>query len=345
MAQVLSLGEVTEDIQKALGRSFQSGNINFLIGSGASMPAIPAAGPVEQEIATLFGAGNEETARLRMYEFLAGIQEPMNALINEDENDQIAATLAQYTECITLIETILSERRTTLLPKQATIFTTNYDLLIEKASIGCPAIKLNDGFTRVPRLDNRIEYSSRNFFNTTYNTGNLYNYKVEIPCINLIKLHGSLSWQKDGDEIVFNVAAKDLLPESKTADEIAEFIETFAVVLPQTAKFRTTLMDRTYYELLRIYANELDRENTLLVTFGFSFGDEHIRDITRRALKNPTLRLIAFAYSEADKDAFAEIFAGHNNVDVIAPTDGDNIEFSQFNTMLRNLLPHGGAAI
>ncbi len=49
-------------------------------------------------------------------------------------------------------------------------------------------------------------------------------------------------------------------------------------------------MDSTYYELLRIYNNELDREGTLLVSFGFSFGDKHILDITRRALKNPTLR-------------------------------------------------------
>ena len=51
------------------------------------------------------------------------------------------------------------------------------------------------------------------------------------------------------------------------------FVDAYAVVLPQTKKFHTTLMDSTYYELLRIYANELDREGTLLVSFGFSFGD------------------------------------------------------------------------
>ena len=342
MAQVLTLGEVNNDIHKGLARSFQSGNVNFLVGSGASMPAIPAAGQIEQDIAALFEAGDEEQARSRMYEFLAGIQTPTNTLINDEDHGGLVQSLTYYADYIGIVEMILSERRTTLLPKQATIFTTNYDLLIEKASIRYPALKLNDGFTRVPSLDNRMEYSSRNFFNTTYNTGNLYSYKVEIPCINLIKLHGSLSWKKDGDEIVFSVSARDVLPNDRTADQIAAFIDDYAVVLPQTTKFRTTLMDRTYYELLRIYANELDRENTLLVTFGFSFGDEHIRDITRRALKNPTLRLVAFAHSNGDKESFEEIFSGHNNVVVIAPEDGETIGFENFNDALRGLLPKAG---
>jgi hypothetical protein len=338
MAKVLMLGEVGKDIHKGLARSFQSGNVNFLIGSGASMPAIPAAGQIEQDIAALFKAGDEEQADLRMYEFLAGIQTPTNALINDDHGG-LEQTLAHYADYIRIVEKILSERQTTLLPKQANIFTTNYDLLIEQASIGYPSLKLNDGFTRVPSLKNRMEYSSRNFFNTTYNTGNLYSYKVEIPCVNLIKLHGSLSWKKDGDEIVFSVSARNLLPEDRTAEQISSFLEEYAVVLPQATKFRTTLMDRTYYELLRIYANELDRENTLLVTFGFSFGDEHIRDITRRALKNPTLRLVAFAHNIKDKESFKEIFNGYNNVDVIAPEDDETIDFKNFNDTLRGLLP------
>ena len=342
MAKVLMLGEICNDIHKELARSFQSGNINFLVGSGASMPAIPAAGQVEQDIAALFEAGNEEQARTRMYEFLTGIQRPTNALINDEDDGALVQTLEHYADYIGIIEMILSERRTTLLPKQATIFTTNYDLLIEKASVKYPSIKLNDGFTRVPSLDNRMEYSSRNFFNTTYNTGNLYSYKVEIPCINLIKLHGSLSWKKDSGEIVFSVSARDFLPDDMTADQITDFIEDYAVVLPQATKFRTTLMDRTYYELLRIYANELDRENTLLVAFGFSFGDEHIRDITCRALKNPTLRLVVFAHSNGDKELFEEIFEGHNNVDIVAPEDGDTIGFNNFNDTLRALLPKAG---
>lgn len=342
MARTLELRSVDRDTRKALARSFQSGHVNFLIGSGASFPAIPAAGEIEKEIVNLIAAGEDAQARSKMYEFLASIQTPMNKLIKEDEDGNNAQALQRYKDYLGIVEKILSERRTNLLPKQATIFTTNYDLFIEKASASHPAIKVNDGFSRVPSLDNRMEYSSRTFFNTTYNTGNLYNYKVEIPCINLIKLHGSLSWKKDEDNIVFNVEVKELLPTIKTPKKIKEFVESYAVVLPQTTKFRTTLMDRTYYELLRIFSNELDRENTLLVAFGFSFGDEHILDITKRALKNPTLRLVVFGFDEAAKHSYETIFAGHNNVIVVAPPAGAQIGFDEFNNAMRDFLPKAG---
>ena len=343
MARILDLGGMSKEIRKALGRSFQSGHVNFLIGSGASFPAIPAAGQVEQEIADLFSAGDEEEARNRMYSFLAGIQEPTNRLIADERDEAHRQVLAYYRDWLGIIETILAERRTTLLPRQATIFTTNYDLFIEKASVSYPSLKLNDGFSRVPSLDNRMEYSSRNFFITTYNTGNLYDYKVEIPSINLVKLHGSLSWKKDSQEVVFRVRRKELLPAVRTPEQIREFIESYGVVLPQTTKFRTTLMDRTYYELLRIYANELDRENALLISFGFSFGDEHIRNITRRGLKNPTLRLVGFAFDEVARDAYAAAFDGYNNVEIIAPPAGEQIDFARFNQTLRAVLPAIGS--
>lgn len=245
----------------------------------------------------------------------------------------------RYVSYLGIIETILSEGRPNILPKKATIFTTNYDLFFEAASASYAALNLNDGFTRAPRLDGRFEYSSRTFFNTTFNTGNLYDYKVEIPCINLIKLHGSVAWKKDGDHVLFSLEKRGLLPADGAADDMKAFIEKYAVVLPQTAKFGTTVMERNYYELLRIYQNELDRENSLLVAFGFSFGDEHIFDITKRALKNPTLKLVAFAFNEADRDSFTAKFDGHNNVDIVAPPPDEQIDFQRFNTIIRAFLP------
>lgn len=214
MARVFDLKESGDEIVKSLSRAFQSGYINFLIGSGASLPAIPIAGNVEREIANLFDGGKEDEGRLKMYEFLASILEPTNKLIGAVDDDNNTKTLDPYRACLGIIETILSEGRPNILPRQATIFTTNYDLFIEAASANYAALKLNDGFIRLPRLDGRAEYSSRTFFNSTFSTGNLYDYKVEIPTINLIKLHGSLSWRKDGDDFLFSVKKRDLLPES-----------------------------------------------------------------------------------------------------------------------------------
>lgn len=339
MARTLILDTVQKEFSKALARSFQSGHINFLFGSGASLPGIPVAGQIEKAIADLLEAGNESGAQLKMYEFLTSIQVPTNKLIEQTNDPQNTETVQHYAEFLKIVESLLSERRTTLLPKQATIFTANYDLFLEQASVSFPALQLNDGFSRTPSLDGRMVYSSRNFFNTVYNSGNLYSYKVEIPSINLVKLHGSLSWKKSKDDMMFSVAIRNLLPSTATAGEIAAFIEDYAVVLPLASKFRTTLMDRSYYELLRIYANALDRENALLICFGFSFGDDHIQDITKRALKNPTLRVAAFAHCESDITSLAAMFDGNNNVDIVGPATGGAIDFKRFNDVLRSAVP------
>jgi len=339
MARALNIDTAGEDICKNLARSIQSANLNFLIGSGASYPAIPTAGAAEAEIASLFEAGREDGAYLKLYDFLTTIQVPTNNLIAGSGDATITSTVANYTEYLGTIEAILSERRTSLLPKQATIFTTNYDLFIEQASLSYSAMRLNDGFSRVPSLTGRAEFSSRTFFTMTSSTGNLYNYKVDIPSINLIKLHGSLSWKKDGDSVLFSVANTPLLAAGKTAAEAKSSVDTYAVVLPEAKKFHTTLMDSTYYELLRIFNNELDREGTLLISFGFSFSDSHILSITKRALKNPTLKLVAFAFSETDRETLLERFDNSNNVDIIAPEPARNIDFARFNEVLRSILP------
>lgn len=341
MARIINANDVDEELRKRLLRSFQSGNINFLLGSGASLPAIPTAGQIEAEIARLISEGRDEEAYAKMYAFLETVYAPTNKLINDEEDESNRVSLTCYEALLKTIEEILLARRTTILPRQATVFTTNYDLFLEKASAVCPSTILNDGFSRSPSLWHRMEYSSRNFFRATYNTGNLYDYRVEVPCINLIKLHGSLSWLKDKDDILLRVEAVKLLNNCGTHEEMRKFIAACAVVLPQAAKFRETLMDRTYYDLLRIYANSLDRENTVLITFGFSFGDEHIRDITMRALKNPTLRLMLFAFNSAARDRFATLFQQYSNVEIIAPDDDDELDFGHFNDSLSRILRAG----
>lgn len=336
MARILEVASFDEALRKRLTRSFQSGNITFLLGSGASFPAIPVAGDIEAEIAKLLTDKQDDDAYSKMYEFLLTIQSPTNKLIEGTADTALDQTIGNYEEFLRVIEEILTSRRTTLLPRQVTIFSTNYDLFVERASTACPTALLNDGFGRTPGLGVGMEYSSRNFFRTTYNTGNLYEYKVEIPSINLIKLHGSLSWAKAVHGITL-VSGAAPVPGDPTLAEKRSFVDKLAVVLPQASKFRETLMDRTYYDLLRIYANALDRENTLLVTFGFSFGDEHIRDITIRALKNPTLRLMIFAFNGTARDRFSDLFAQYSNVEIISATEGD-ITFDRFNASLKNVL-------
>ena len=63
MARVYTLTDSNEDIKRALTRSLQSAHINYLIGAGASCPAVPVAGSVEQEIAALYESNQIEEGR------------------------------------------------------------------------------------------------------------------------------------------------------------------------------------------------------------------------------------------------------------------------------------------
>lgn len=334
MANVIKNNEDKKRFRVTISRLFQSGNINFILGSGASNPAIAVAGNVEKEIQKAIEDGNAEEAEAKIYDLIKGVQDPFTG----SENDNTKATTKNYQDFIGKVENILIERKSSLIPKQANVFTTNYDLFLEKASDFYPAIVFSDGFVRTPNIEAEYEFSSRSFFNATYNKGNLYNYKVEVPTINFIKVHGSLSWKKSEEKILFNTVSNFSKANATNNAQKKEFNEKFAVVFPRKDKFRETIMDRTYYDLLRIYANELDKENTLLVAFGFSFQDEHIRDITVRALKNPTLRLVVFAYDNSAEKSLAELFIGYSNVDIYSAEGRGKIDYSAFVTALDEIL-------
>ncbi|MEO7028144.1 MAG: hypothetical protein ABI147_01920 [Acidobacteriaceae bacterium] len=96
---------------------------------------------------------------------------------------------------------------------------------------------------------------------------------------------------------------------------------------PTKEKFKHTIMNQTYYELLRLYSNELEKENTVLFAMGFFFADEHIREITLRAANsNPTLLIYVFAHTADAKSEIEKRFGLTNvkneNIVLMAPGEG-----------------------
>lgn len=325
------------ELQKMLSKAIQSANLNFILGSGASFPGINVLNNVEKEVTELFESGNENEAYYKLAVFLSEINRS-NSMAFCDASvddktlfDMVHNTINTYVKMLALVEKILTKRKNNLLPKQANLFTTNYDIFIEKASEKLSLLRINDGFLRGVNLNNNFVFSSKEFFNSLSNVGNLYSYKFEIPTINLIKIHGSLSWERKENNIVFGMSSLEAVwNETKDENIMNEYIKKFSIVLPRKTKFQETIMDLTYYDLLRIYANELDKYNTLLISFGFSFADEHIYEITKRALKNLTLNLIIFTNSYKSRDRYLKNFVGYNNVTVVCPSEGDNTSFNVF---------------
>ena len=93
------------------------------------------------------------------------------------------------------------------------------------------------------------------------------------------------------------------LDKDEKTIEIKDFIkeyEKLVMINPRKTKFMKSVIDHHFYELMRIYSNSLESQNSLLFVSGFSFADEHMANLTVRcANNNPTLTIIVFAYNKA----------------------------------------------
>ncbi|HGY4913793.1 TPA: SIR2 family protein [Citrobacter freundii] len=321
-------------------RVFQSANINFLIGSGASLPAIKVLGTIETDLQQLINGEQEEEYFRVAANFLSAVWLPHECMLKRGYGapfvpqviTNLECTRANYDSFMSSLEKILTRRRTGLLPRRINVFTTNYDLFIEEAATRNNNILFNDGFSKRANIWGDEEFDAGSFNYSVNATGNLYNYKVELPTVNLIKLHGSLSWENYKGNIIYRIA--DIKPLNfSTPAEMKEWVLAHALILPRKEKFKETLLQNVYYDLLRTYSNELDKEATLLIVFGFSFADEHLETITKKALRNATLKLLIFAFDEVSVSGFMEKFRDYSNVEIIY-RPGGNVDFPIMNDII-----------
>jgi hypothetical protein len=155
MTQILDIGADNEPASKFLEPYVQSGTLNFLIGSGASAPAITTAGNIESEINALLTAGNEIQANMKCLDFIGQIDK-VHAKIIAGSDAAVQKVVDSYSEFLSVIDSVLFARKSILLPRQASVFTTNYDMFLECSASLLPAIILNDGFDRSSSLGSEL---------------------------------------------------------------------------------------------------------------------------------------------------------------------------------------------
>jgi hypothetical protein len=332
----------------------QDCNLNFLIGSGLSSPYLKTLGNIETLLTQLeaieMNHDKKKIIKASLYKkyFDEAISKNTKILESSDDAKDV---LNNYYDFLKFINIILLKRKSTILSKEVNIFTTNMDIFLEKALENLN-LEYNDGF------NGRFKptFSLSNFKKSHFKKSLHYDNKSELPVFNLLKLHGSLTWHLQEDEsIVFaadlnqvkkiqiidipegnvirigdNISIEKILSDwnEKTTDPLVDTFlaeyEKLLIVNPTKEKFKHTILNHTYYELLRIYSNELEKENTILLVMGFSFADEHIREITLRAANsNPTLMIYIISFSS---EAKAEIEARfipncirNDNIEIIAP--------------------------
>ena len=354
-------------------------NINILIGSGASADLFPTLalnikGPkgeweTIETLATKFDTWQEKRTALFMHYYNTCILPVQTFSPDAVKDEKGLANLANYETFLTTLLGLLDRRKD--LNRKINIFTTNYDGCLAHSADrilakGSHDFVVNDGTSGF----HKKHLHAKNFSTFQCQTGIFERTNYGIPQLNIIHLHGSVYWSKSGEkiEVKYTNDFKSLLNPSVTT-KIKKFSTYLAtdggttagipvvsfsrsqmerfwadynklpIVNPTKWKFHETVFEEHYYQMLRLLSYELEKPNSILITFGFSFADEHILKLVQRSLSNPQLQTFICCFSQKSAKAMTEEFRLWKNVKIIAPPEGEHLDFSNFNKYVFSLKP------
>ena len=359
---------------KFLRKAFASAHINVLLGSAFSINAVPTLGEREswfQAVDTLARERPKDTvwntARgLLRAEYFKAVMLPLLGMQPDLSQLGFASTMMR----------LVAERGTTTLPRRVNFFTTNYDPMIELSleELNVPfndgftgrvkpvfdpssfsrlmceqslfmeytsqvatanVLKAHGSLTWRRDTGGGIAYSSVDDTLDSCYRGftNVVDSSQVIEVGQLVKAE----CDKDGQTALHELARELPEKERKLLDGFVEkYDSTLCIVNPAKRKFEETVLEQSYYDLLRIYANELDRNNALLLVFGFSFADEHILELTKRAIRsNPKLIVLISCHTRSDAAWYRSLFPNADNVYLLVPEEDKEIELSELTEVLR----------
>lgn len=159
------------------------------------------------------------------------------------------------------------------------VFTTNYDHFSELAMdrLGVPYA---NGFSGV--VERRFNPATYRYALAEQLDVASRKWSAVDAFVYLVKLHGSVTWTED-DHGLFPI--KEAWPPTDA---------TRMMIYPTPAKQNSSL-GSPYAELFREFQSRIVREQSVLITAGYAFGDEHLNNIIYQALTIPTFRLVIFA--------------------------------------------------
>ena len=204
------------------------------------------------------------------------------------------------------------------------IFTTNYDLFSERAMdrLGLPYA---NGFSGV--VERRFNPATFRYALAEQLDISNRKWSAVDGFVYLCKLHGSISWTED-DHGLFPI--RETWPQTAPSK---------VMIFPTPAKQNSSL-GSPYSDLFREFQSRIVREQSVLITMGYAFGDEHLNNIIYQALTIPTFRLIVFADPHAGGD-IAKLRALHDpRIWIIGgsgPEGGAPAHY--FSTIVEHLLP------
>ncbi|MCI1074092.1 SIR2 family protein [Stenotrophomonas geniculata] len=355
-------------------------NLNFLVGSGASVGLFPTlalrlrndAGDAHtlESLATWFEERKDPRFDWLFMHYYATCIRPAQAY-QPSATDSVDAkvVIANYETFLGTVLHMLQRRKP--LDKRCNIFTTNYDACFAQAADRILARASDDFVVNDGARGFRRRYlQARNFNTYLCQTGVFERTQTSVPQVNLVHLHGSIYWRKEGAGILVDYQAPvldSLIPAEQMAalnafsatllDETAGVADLVAPALPDPVrdafweayrklpivnptkwKFHETVFDEHYYQMLRLLSYELEKPNAVLITFGFSFADEHILNLLTRSLANPSLQVFVCCYSADEHAWLSGLFKVYSNVRCIT-LDNGKLDFQAFNEQIFTISP------
>jgi len=168
--------------------------------------------------------------------------------------------------------------RSTTLPR-AKVFTTNYDLLVERALDNLGVLYF-DGFLGTINRTLRTE----SYHYDLYYPGETTEGRVSRVdrVLHLYKLHGSINWRRRS-------ASTDDVIISHGTPEDHEYGDVMIYPSPLKA---TEMNGYPYAEMFRHFSAHIHQPQSVLLAIGYKFQDSHINRLIYQALSIPSFVLI-----------------------------------------------------
>lgn len=323
-----------------------------------------------ETLATKFASSGHDHhyTLLFMYYYQKIIKPVCEFKLSDETSPNQTQTLNNYEVFIDSVVRLLQQKSE--FSKRCNLFTTNYDgcipLIADKIiKKGALLFHINDGSSGF--LERTL--SAKNFNTYLCETGVFGKHATDIPQLNFINLHGSAYWRKKDESIVVDYSSTEtnvvipedahgwleqldsiLNDETKNTSDILNIEVEFTqevrdsfwdsynklpIVNPTKWKFHETVFEEHYYQMLRLLSYQLEEPNSILITFAFSFADEHILNLVKRSLSNPKLQVYICCFNDKEKNTMESRFNGYKNVQLISIED-TNLDFSKFNESVFN---------
>ena len=255
--------------------------------------------------------------------------------ILKDENELITSNEKDLEQAFNyLVSFLMSFASRTGTRDRLQIFTTNYDRIIE-AGAELAGLHLLDRFvgSLAP-----IFRSSRLDVDMHYNPPGIRGEPRYLEGVaRFTKLHGSLDWINVGKNIRrigLPFGAENIDPYLQ-APGLTGANALQLMIYPNSAKDRETAA-YPYVDLFRDFAAAVCRPNSTVISYGYSFGDEHINRVIEDMLTIPSTHLVVIAHGDP-LDRIMETYKKLGRPAQITLLIGDHL--GDFQTLVDNYLP------